>query len=328
LLEVKDLQASFQTRRGLLSITRDVSFTVMPGERIGLVGESGCGKSVTGLALMRLLPTDVARVGGEVILEGKDLLRLPESAMRAVRGRDIAMIFQEPMSALDPVFTVGEQIAEAFRAHFPARASEATERALQMLEQVGIPMPGQRYFEYPHQLSGGMRQRVMIAMALVCEPKLVIADEPTTALDVTVQAQILDLLRELSERNGTALIFITHDLGVVAEICTRMVTMYGGQVVEDATVEDALLSPRHPYTSGLLCSLPRMSPRNQPLAFIPGRVPSPGAMPHGCRFRARCTHAEDSCTNEQVLRAVGNTSHQVRCGRSHALSLQGVSVHV
>ncbi|MFT3778436.1 MAG: ABC transporter ATP-binding protein [Ottowia sp.] len=327
LLDVRHLQVSFQTRQGVLGITRDVSFSVMPGERLGLVGESGCGKSVTGLSLMRLLPADVARVQGQVLLEGTDLMRLSERQMRAVRGRDVAMIFQEPMSALDPVFTVGEQIAEAWRVHFPARAREARERALKVLDQVGIPLPQQRYNEYPHQLSGGMRQRVMIAMALICEPKLLIADEPTTALDVTVQAQILRLLRELSERTGTAMLFITHDLGVVAEICTRMVTMYAGEVVEDAPVDEVLLRPRHPYTSGLLRSLPRFSPRREPLAFIPGRVPAPGRMPEGCRFSPRCAHAADRCQGPQPLQDLGPSGHRVRCIRTPELQLPGVTTH-
>ncbi len=327
LLDVRQLQVGFQTRQGLLTITRDVSFSVMPGERLGLVGESGCGKSVTGLSIMRLLPADSARVQGQVLLQGTDLLRLSERQMRAARGRDVAMIFQEPMSALDPVFTVGDQIAEGYRVHFPAQADEARERTLKMLEQVGIPLPQQRYREYPHQLSGGMRQRVMIAMALICEPKLLIADEPTTALDVTVQGQILRLLRELSDRTGTALLFITHDLGVVAETCTRMVTMYAGEVVEDAPVDDVLLHPRHPYTSGLLRSLPHFSQRRAPLAFIPGRVPSPQAMPQGCRFRPRCGYAAEACGGDQVLQGLGEGTRRVRCIRAPELELPGVIAH-
>lgn len=326
LLDVQHLQVSFQTQQGVLVITRDISFSVMPGERLGLVGESGCGKSVTGLSLMRLLPADVANIRGQVLLEGVDLLNLNERQMRAVRGRDVAMIFQEPMSALDPVFTVGEQISEAFRVHFPEREAEARERTIEMLSQVGIPLPQQRYNEYPHQLSGGMRQRVMIAMALICEPKLLIADEPTTALDVTVQAQILRLLRELSDRTGTALLFITHDLGVVAETCTRMITMYAGEIVEDAAVDDALLSPRHPYTSGLLRSLPRYSERRTPLAFIPGRVPSPQAMPSGCRFRPRCPHAAEACHEAQFMQDLGEGLRRVRCARANELELSGVSI--
>ena len=304
LLRVRDLGISFRTRSGELPVTRGVSFDVAPGERIGLVGESGCGKTVTGLSLMRLLPKDSTRIHGAVDFDGHNLLALPDRRMREIRGRDIAMIFQEPMSALDPVFTIGHQIGEAYRTHFPVSKAEARERAVQALAKVGIPLPARRHDEYPHQLSGGMRQRVMIAMALICEPKLLIADEPTTALDVTVQAQITDLLRELSERTGTALIFITHDLGVVAETCTRMLTMYAGEVVEDAPVDGALMRPYHPYTSGLLRSLPRLAEKRSALGSIPGRVPSPAGMPTGCRFRARCGYAQARCEQEQAMSSV------------------------
>jgi len=333
LLDVRNLQVAFQTRAGVLRITQGVSFGVQPGERLALVGESGCGKSVTGLALMRLLPPEAARVQGQVLLQGRDLLQMRERQMRAVRGREVAMIFQEPMSALDPVFTVGEQIAQAWRAHFPGGRREARERAVEMLAQVGIALPQQRYREYPHQLSGGMRQRVMIAMALMCEPRLLIADEPTTALDVTVQAQILRLLREVSERTGTALLFITHDLGVVAETCTRMITMYAGEVVEDAPVDCALLRPRHPYTSGLLRALPRFAPKRAPLGFIAGRVPAPEAMPAGCRFRPRCAHASAQCEAAQSLQTLPRLrvqdagAHRVRCMRAPELQLPGVTAH-
>lgn len=322
LLQVRNLSLSFVTRETELPITGNVSFSVAPGERVGIVGESGCGKTVTGLSLLRLLPARTARISGEILFDGRNLVTLPERQMRAVRGRDIAMIFQEPMSALDPVFTVGEQISEAYRAHFPVSRAEGRKRAIAALTEVGIPAPERRCDEYPHQLSGGMRQRVMIAMALICEPKLLVADEPTTALDVTVQAQITDLLRSLSERTGTALLFITHDLGVVAETCTRMITMYAGEVVEDAPVDDVLLQPRHPYTSGLLRSLPRLSERQGMLPSIPGRVPAPNAMPTGCRFHPRCGHAIASCDEAQQMRDVG-PSHRVRCGRSLDLRLPG-----
>ena len=323
LLAVRDLCISFQTDHGEVPVTRNISFALAPGERLGVVGESGCGKSVTGLSLMRLLPQNTARISGQVLFEGRDLLTLPERQMRPVRGRGIAMIFQEPMSALDPVFTVGHQIAEAYLSHFPASRAEARERAIAALDQVGIALPARRHDEYPHQLSGGMRQRVMIAMALICNPKLLIADEPTTALDVTVQAQILKLLRDISERTGAALLFITHDLGVVAETCTRMLTMYAGEVVEDAPVDDVLWRPRHPYTSGLLRSLPRLSERRAALPSIPGRVPSPAEMPAGCRFAPRCPHARQICEAEQAMRPIAGPAHGVRCCRADELELPG-----
>ncbi|MDB5657284.1 MAG: oligopeptide/dipeptide transporter, ATPase subunit [Tardiphaga sp.] len=321
LLEVRNLSLAFAAARGELPITRNVSFTVAPGERVGLVGESGCGKTVTGLSLLRLLPQS-ARIQGDILFNGVNLATLSPRRMRAVRGREIAMIFQEPMSALDPVFTVGDQISEAYRTHFPVSRSEGRARAIAALREVGIPAPERRCDEYPHQMSGGMLQRVMIAMALICKPKLLVADEPTTALDVTVQAQITDLLRSLSERTGTALIFITHDLGVVAETCTRMITMYAGEVVEDAPVDDVLVRPRHPYTSGLLRSLPGLSPRRGVLASIPGRVPSPNAMPAGCRFRSRCPHAVAGCEQEQPLLDIPD-SHAARCWRASDLDLRG-----
>jgi peptide/nickel transport system ATP-binding protein len=322
LLDVRGLSLSFGTSAAALSVTRDVTFSVAPGERVGLVGESGCGKTVTGLSLLRLLPEHSARIDGTIGFAGRDLATLSPRQMRAVRGREIAMIFQEPMSALDPVFTVGEQIAEAYRTHFDATRAQARELAINALREVGIPAPERRCDEYPHQLSGGMRQRVMIAMALICQPKLLIADEPTTALDVTVQAQIIDLLRALSEQKGTAMIFITHDLGVVAEICTRMLTMYAGEVVEDAAVDDVLLRPRHPYTSGLLRSLPSLSERRGTLSSIPGRVPSPAAMPQGCRFRQRCNHAIAGCEQPQALIEVA-PGRLARCWRAPELTLPG-----
>jgi peptide/nickel transport system ATP-binding protein len=322
LLDVEDLTLSFLTAGGELQVTRNVSFSIWPGERVGLVGESGCGKTVTGLSLLRLVPENTARLRGRVMFQGRDLAKLSPRAMRAVRGRDIAMIFQEPMSALDPVFTVGEQIAEAYRAHFSVTRAEARQRAIVALGDVGIPAPERRCDDYPHQLSGGMRQRVMIAMALICEPKLLIADEPTTALDVTVQAQIIDLLRVMSARTSTALIFITHDLGVVAETCTRMITMYAGEVVEDAAVDDVLTRPRHPYTSGLLRSLPSLAPRRGLLHSIAGRVPSPASMPEGCRFRARCSHAIGDCEKPQPIVDLA-PDWRVRCWRASDLVLPG-----
>ncbi|HMN79640.1 MAG TPA: ABC transporter ATP-binding protein [Burkholderiaceae bacterium] len=322
MLQVRDLTISFRSAGGRVAVTRKVSFDLAAGERLGVVGESGCGKTVTGLAILGLLPARTTYVEGRILFNGTDLTRLPAARMREIRGRDIAMIFQEPMTALDPVFTVGEQIGEAYRTHFPASRAEARERAIAALHQVGIPLPQRRCDEYPHQLSGGMRQRVMIAMALICEPKLLIADEPTTALDVTVQAQITDLLRELSMRAGTALMFITHDLGVVAETCTRMLTMYAGEVVEDAPVDDALLRPRHPYTSGLLRSLPGLAKRREQLPSIPGRVPLPGQMPPGCRFQQRCGHARPPCAGEQTLADI-EAQRRVRCIRAAELHLPG-----
>jgi peptide/nickel transport system ATP-binding protein len=322
LLDVRGLGIFFRTSAGEVQATRDVSFQLKAGERLGIVGESGCGKTVTGLSILGLLPRAQSRVVGEVSFEGRNLLTLKPRELRRVRGRQISMIFQEPMSALDPVFTVGEQIAETLRLHRGLGRKEARERAVESLAQVGIPLPSRRVDEYPHQLSGGMRQRAMIAIALSCEPQILIADEPTTALDVTIQAQIIDLLFDLSTRTGTALIFITHDLGVIAETCTRMLTMYAGEVVEDAPVDSALERPRHPYTSGLLRSIPRLSPRKSVLPSIPGRVPSPADMPAGCRFRPRCAHGLAACEATQALLDVSG-DRRARCVRQAELTLPG-----
>ena len=322
LLSVENLSISFAHPGGETAITRDVSFSVAPGERVGVVGESGCGKTVTGLALLGLLPSATARVRGAIRFQGEDLSTLPASRLRRLRGSEISMIFQEPMSALDPVFTIGEQLTETLRSHRKVSRKEARERSIEALAEVGIPSPAQRINDYPYQFSGGMRQRVMIAMALICRPKLVIADEPTTALDVTVQAQIIDLLREISDSTGTALLFITHDLGVVAETCSRLLTMYAGEVVESAPVDSVLYRPRHPYSSGLLCSLPGLSERGQRLPSIAGRVPAPDRMPRGCRFQARCPHATEGCEQPQPLRPL--TDHRLaRCWRSAELTLPG-----
>jgi peptide/nickel transport system ATP-binding protein len=324
LLDVRGLGIFFRTEAGEVQATRDVSFTLEAGERLGIVGESGCGKTVTGLSILGLLPPGQSRAAGEVRFEGRDLLTLGQREMRAVRGRKISMIFQEPMSALDPVFTIGQQIGETLRAHRGMGKKEARERAIDALAQVGIPLPARRVDEYPHQLSGGMRQRAMIAIALVCEPQILIADEPTTALDVTIQAQIIDLLFDLSARTGTALLFITHDLGVIAETCTRMLTMYAGEVVEDSPVDSALMRPRHPYTSGLLRSIPRLSPRKTVLPSIPGRVPSPADMPSGCRFRPRCAHGLPACEQAQPLLDVAE-DRRARCIRQAELVLPGAA---
>jgi peptide/nickel transport system ATP-binding protein len=326
LISVRGLGIRFKTSHGVWQATRKIGFDIAPSERVGIVGESGCGKTITGLSILRLLPNNLAGLDGSIMFDGVDLAACSAKQMRDIRGQRIAMIFQEPMSALDPVFTIGHQIAETLRVHTGASHEEARARTLEMLRRVGIASPERRIDDYPHQLSGGMRQRVMIAAALICGPQLLIADEPTTALDVTVQAQILELLRELSETSGTALMLITHDLGVVAETCTRMITMYAGEVIEDAAVDDALVKPLHPYTSGLLRSLPHLSERRGKLASIPGRVPSIMDMPNGCRFKARCPHAIDACNAEQELRDAGG-SRRVRCARFAELDLPGTLQH-
>ena len=327
LMSVRGLGIRFKTSHGIWQATRKIDFDIARGERVGIVGESGCGKTITGLSILRLLPNNLSGLDGAILFDGVDLATCSARQMRAVRGRRIAMIFQEPMSALDPVFTVGHQIAETLRVHTGLSREEARQKTLEMLRRVGIASPERRIDDYPHQLSGGMRQRVMIAAALICGPQLLIADEPTTALDVTVQAQILQLLRDLSETSNTALMLITHDLGVVAETCTRMITMYAGEVIEDFAVDDALVRPLHPYTSGLLRSLPHFSPRGGKLPSIPGRVPSILDMPNGCRFKARCPHAVEGCEAEQELHDAGN-GRKVRCWRFRELDLPGALQHL
>ncbi|WMT77547.1 ABC transporter ATP-binding protein [Bradyrhizobium sp. Ash2021] len=327
LMSVRGLGIRFKTSHGIWQATRKIDFDIAPGERVGIVGESGCGKTITGLSIARLLPNNLSGLDGSILFDGVDLATCSARAMRAIRGRRIAMIFQEPMSALDPVFTVGHQIAETLRVHTGIAKEEARAKTLDMLRRVGIASPERRIDDYPHQLSGGMRQRVMIAAALICGPQLLIADEPTTALDVTVQAQILQLLRDLSATSNTALMLITHDLGVVAETCTRMITMYAGEVIEDAGVDDALVRPLHPYTSGLLRSLPHLSPRGGKLPSIPGRVPSILDMPNGCRFKARCPHAVEGCEAEQELCDAGD-GRKVRCWRFRELELPGALQHL
>lgn len=323
MLELRHVHVALRDRRGGVPLVRDVSFSLLKGERRGVAGESGCGKSLTALAVMGLLPMRQMNIAGEILLDGRNLLEASEAEMEAIRGRRMSMIFQEPMSALDPVFTIGFQIAETVRRHFRVSAKEARERAIAALDTVGIAEPARRYDSYPHQLSGGMRQRAMIAIALVCEPDLLIADEPTTALDVTIQAQIMDLILALSERTGTALLLITHDLALLAGTCDRMMTMYAGEVVEEAPVGDMLSRPRHPYTHGLLRSLPQLSPRRAHLPTIRGTVPSPGAMPPGCRFEPRCEYAVDACERAQVLFDAGD-GRRVRCVRHDTLALAGV----
>jgi peptide/nickel transport system ATP-binding protein len=300
LLQVRDLRTYFHTDAGTARAVDGVSFEVEKGEVLGIVGESGCGKSVTSLSIMQLIPRPPGEImeGSSIRLRGEELIGAGERRMRELRGDDIAMIFQEPMTSLNPVYRVGDQIAEALRLHRGMDRGEARARAIELLRLVGIPSAEERVDAYPHHLSGGQRQRVMIAMALACEPDLLIADEPTTALDVTIQAQILELLAELRTRLGMAVILITHDLGVVAEVCDRVVVMYAGQVVEHGTVEHIFSDPRHPYTEGLLHAVPKLGVRQESLAVIPGTVPSPTAWPVGCRFHDRCPYGWDKCVRE------------------------------
>lgn len=314
LLEVRNLKTYFDTDAGTVKAVDGVSFSIEPGKTLGIVGESGCGKSVTSLSIMQLLPKPVGRIaGGEIVMNGKNLLTLSEPEMRKIRGNDISMIFQEPMTSLNPVYTIGEQIMEPLRLHQRMNDHQAKERAIEMLELVGIPSPKQRVADYPHQLSGGMRQRAMIAMALACNPALLIADEPTTALDVTVQAQILDLMNDLREKMNSAIMFITHDLGVIAQMAQRVVVMYAGKVVEEADVEPLYGSPKHPYTQGLLRSIPRMDCDRERLDVIPGVVPSPLNFPGGCKFHNRCDRCMDRCVSAEspLYHLKGN--RKVRC---------------
>jgi peptide/nickel transport system ATP-binding protein len=316
LLEVKGLKTHFFTEDGVTRAVDGLSFVVHPGETLGIVGESGCGKSVTALSILRLLPPRLGRtVAGSVVFEGTDLLGLTESEMRAIRGNRIAMIFQEPMTSLNPVLTVGQQIAEAVRIHKGASAPAARARALEMLRLVRIPDAERRLDDYPHQFSGGMRQRVMIAMALACSPKLLIADEPTTALDVTIQAQVLKLMLELKEQTGAAVILITHDLGVVAETCQRVVVMYAGRKVEEAPVLELFDRPAHPYTRGLLASIARgtAGKRVKRLQEIPGMVPSLREPIVGCAFAPRCRHAMDRCRREAPRLYAAGRDHLSAC---------------
>jgi oligopeptide/dipeptide ABC transporter ATP-binding protein len=296
LLSVRRLRTTFRTEDGEFAAVDDVSFELQAGEVLGIVGESGSGKSVTALSIMGLVPRPPGRIaGGEIWFEGRNLLKLPEREMRRLRGGDMAMIFQEPMTSLNPVFTVGNQLTEGLREHEGIGERAARERAVELLDKVGIASPRQRLDQYPHEMSGGMRQRVMIAMALACSPKLLLADEPTTALDVTIQAQILDLLRQLQEELGMAVILITHNMGVVAEFAHRVLVMYCGRVVESAPVEELFGNPSHPYARGLLESIPQLEFDGDRLATIPGVVPSPFDLPKGCRFGTRCPHFREPC---------------------------------
>jgi oligopeptide/dipeptide ABC transporter ATP-binding protein len=317
LLEVKHLQTQFQTRAGLVRAVDDVSFYLDGGELLGLVGESGCGKSITALSIMRLIAPPGKIVAGQIIFDDKDLLKLSNEEMRAIRGDDIAMIFQDPMTSLNPVYTVGEQIAEALRLHRKLSHKAAREGAIEAMREVSIPDPARRVNDYPHQLSGGMRQRVMIAMALACDPKLLIADEPTTALDVTIQAQILELLDELRKTRELAVLLITHDLGVVAEVADRVAVMYTGKIVEESPVDELFARPKHPYTEGLLRSVPKLTAadviRKQRLETIEGTVPRPTDLPPGCHFAPRCPYRMPRCIEGEILLYELADAVQVRC---------------
>ena len=320
LLEVQNLNVAFDAERGQVRPVRDVSFSIYPGQTVALVGESGCGKSVTSLSVLRLIPQPPGKIlDGRVMLEGRDLLGISEKEMRGVRGKDIAMIFQEPMTSLNPVYTIGDQIAEAIILHQGVNSRRAYEIAEQSLNDVGIADPHRRLHEYPHQMSGGMRQRVMIAMALSCQPKLLIADEPTTALDVTIQAQILELLRRLQREKGMAVLLITHDLGVVAENADWVNVMYASRIVESATVEELFDKPQHPYTEGLFRAVPKLGAHAMRLETIAGTVPNPARFPSGCKFHPRCPRtrqlAETAQPHETVFIRSGDENVRVlrRC---------------
>ena len=325
-LEVENLVTTFDTDAGTLTAVDGVSFHVEAGKTLGIVGESGCGKSVTALSIMRLLPQPMGQIaGGQIRLRGKDLVSLPIDDMRQIRGGQIGMIFQEPMTALNPVHTIGRQLCEVFLLHLTKDPKDAWHRGITMLEKVGIPAPEERMHEYPHQLSGGMRQRVVIAMALACEPSVVIADEPTTALDVTIQAQILELMQQLQRDLGLAIVLITHDLGVVAEMCDEVVVMYAGRVAESGPVEHIFNHPTHPYTRGLLASIPRLTtPRKAKLPVIEGMVPSLADLPVGCRFQNRCPHRDDRCAELPVLEEVA-PDHACACHRWREIPAPNVS---
>ncbi|MCW3490175.1 ABC transporter ATP-binding protein [Dethiobacter alkaliphilus] len=314
LLEVKDLQTSFFTEEGIVRAVDGVSFNVKPGEIVGVVGESGCGKSVVSQSIMRLVAYPPGKiVGGEILYKGQDLLKKSNKEMRKIRGNEIALIFQEPMTSFTPVYTIGNQIGEAIRLHQNVSKQEAQKRAAEMLKLVGIPRAEEILKEYPHRLSGGMRQRAMIAMALSCNPNLLIADEPTTALDVTIQAQILELMKDLQQKINTAIIFITHDLGVIAEMAQHVLVMYAGKVVEDAGIESLFDEPLHPYTAGLINSKPKLNEEREQLDFIPGAVPNPVEMPEGCAFNPRCPKAMDICREQMPAMIEAKPGHQVRC---------------
>jgi len=315
-LDIRRLVTTFDTDAGVLTAVDGVSFSVRRGRTLGIVGESGCGKSVTALSIMRLLPQPMGKIrNGEVLFDGSNLVNLPSAEMRKIRGGRIGMIFQEPMTALNPVHTIGRQLSEIFLLHVTSDRRRALEMSVEMLRRVGIPSPEIRVGEYPHQLSGGMRQRVVIAMALACKPSVVIADEPTTALDVTIQAQILELMHALQEEMGMAIILITHDLGVIADMCDDVVVMYGGRIAESGPVDDIFAAPAHPYTRGLLSSIPRLTtPRKSRLNVIDGMVPGLADLPEGCRFQNRCPYRIDACARQPPDENV-TPDHVVACHR-------------
>jgi len=314
LLEIRELSVRFRTTEGQHAAVSDLSLSVSAGEALGIVGESGCGKSVTALSIMNLIPNPPGEIGGgSILFEGRDLLTMSPDEIRHVRGNEIAMIFQEPMTSLNPIHSCGKQVMESMLVHQGCSKDVAKGRALELLRLVGIPNPERIMDEYPHQLSGGMRQRIMIAMALACRPKLLIADEPTTALDVTIQAQILELMKALREDIDSALIMITHDLGVIAETCDRVVVMYSGQVVESSPIKELFRSPLHPYTEGLLASIPAMEGRRERLRAIEGVVPSPFDRPSGCAFRPRCPYAKAACASSRPELTSLAGGRSVRC---------------
>jgi oligopeptide transport system ATP-binding protein len=316
LLEVKDLKTHFYTHDGIVPAVDGLTFKINRGETLCVVGESGCGKSVTAMSILKLVPTPPGKyVSGNILFNDTDILTKTDEEMRKIRGKDIAMIFQEPMTSLNPVYTIGDQIAEAIIVHQGKKKKEAIQIAINMLKKVGIPSPEKRVGEYPHQLSGGMRQRVMIAMALSCNPMVLIADEPTTALDVTVQAQILDLMRKMQKETETAIMFITHDLGVVAEMADRVVVMYAGKIVEEGTVDEIFNEPMHPYTIGLLNSIPQLDSKGkETLHVIEGTVPNLDELPNGCAFNPRCNHAMEICKKEKPeLISLRNHSRKCAC---------------
>jgi oligopeptide/dipeptide ABC transporter ATP-binding protein len=330
ILEVRHLSTHFLTRAGRVKAVDDVSFNIKRGSTLALVGESGSGKSVTSLSIMRLVPPPGKITAGEILFSGRDLMKLDDKQMRRLRGREIAMIFQDPMTSLNPVYTVGDQIAEAIELHERLPRKQAWTKAVEMMTRVKIPDAERRARDYPHQLSGGMRQRVMIAMALSCKPRLLIADEPTTALDVTIQAEILELLRSLRDDFDLSMLLITHDLGVVAETADRVAVMYAGRIVEEASVHELFHNPRHPYTEGLLRSVPRLTEEGlklRRLETIEGAVPNLLHLPEGCKFAPRCAYVIDECTTDEIPLVAVNDEHQARCIRSDRIGDDSARTH-